>query len=71
MDLDSIRSLVHNLAHKNMIGAQDDFNNIWADKLSAAIDDRRQAVAASIYGGQDDDAEPEEPSDENGSGDAE
>lgn len=71
MDLQSIRDLVANIATKNMIGSQDIFNDIMADKLSAALDDRRKEVAAAVYGSQETDAESEVPSVENGSDEAE
>jgi len=71
MDLQSIRDLVASIATKNMIGAGDVFNDIMGDKLTAALDARRQEVAAAVYGSQETDAETDVPSAENGSVEAE
>jgi hypothetical protein len=62
-----IDDMINKIIDNDNLGAQDDFNNIIADKINAVIDLKKQEVAASIYGAEqvEDETSEEEITDEN------
>jgi hypothetical protein len=62
-----IDDMINKIIDNDNLGAQDDFNNIIADKINAVIDLKKQEVAASIYGTEqvEDETSEEEITDEN------
>ena len=46
---DKIKSMINNLSLGKNAEAQTDFKSALADKVAAAIDDRRQDVASSLF----------------------
>lgn len=49
-NIDQIRAMVKNIADKNLITAGGTFQDLMASKVAAALDTRRQEIAASIFG---------------------
>lgn len=61
---DKIKSMINNLSLGKNSEAQTDFKSALADKVAAAIDDRRQDVASSLFTQQPADAPVEAPAQE-------
>lgn len=56
MESTAIQSMVDNILSNNEAGAFDNFKSAMADKLTTALDNRKQEIAASLGKKEEDEA---------------
>ena len=56
-EINPIESMVDNIFSKNFAGAQTTFNDLIGDRMTAALDAEKIAIAQQVYNGLDDEDE--------------
>ncbi len=58
-NFEAIRQMIDNIAAKNMVDANLGFEGIMSDKVSAALDAKRQSMASTMFGGKSNETDVE------------